>query len=256
MRTKSLITLLAVFCQLAAIAQNDTIEPPDTIARKYRNEVGAIVTPIALVMFGGESNAQPIAGLSYKRVFGQWAFRANFSYKSYPAWYYSQNEQAFAIDTLYRTKKSVTSKTAYIGRLGMEYRMRFGGRFYFVGGADLHGQRVEFRDELVQTNYKIESVTNRGTARESMNLSVQSTQKLYEYHQKGMQMGLGFSAGLMVSFGRHWWLLGQMRADYFTGPANFKMIDHLAKTRSEGLGWSSDFEAGVPLSELWLFYRF
>lgn len=220
-----------------------------------KNEIGLNIGPIILVTLGGTPYPQPI-GLTYKRVFNKWAFRANFTFKPYNnSWLYNTNEQTQINDTNYIRTNTRRSRS-YIGRIGIEYRHKFKKGWYLVGGIDFHAQYTNSNRQINEQVYKIDSVGNYGTAEQFNHTTLKYHKNLLEEKAITKQMGIGISAGLMIPAGKRWWVIAQFRADSFFGTTTRATTDNITGKTYGGSTTTFDFDTGPAISEVSLFYRF
>lgn len=248
----------AFFITIHAVSQVDTAKTTSRPQVKYRNEIGANVGPIALVILGGDPTAQPLWALTYKRVYNKFALRVTAGFRDLPPSYfgYNNNEQAYAIDSLYRTRSVERTEKDFVGRAGIEQRKKLGHGITFVYGLDLMLMQQQWRIKNFETTYHIDSISQKGTPDQTVAMTQTGRQTLRNVLERSIAVGIGASAGLMVPFGRHWWLLGQFRADAFWGTGMHFYTDRKTGNQAKTRYSSFDFSAGPPVSELCVFYRF
>ena len=225
--------------------------------KKYRNEVGMNVGPVALILLGAEPTAHPVLGLTYKRVFDKCAIRAMAGVRNYPSHYYPEESQAFAIDTMYRMRRTERSQMSYIGRLGAERRKKIGGgRFEFVYGADLITQVRHSKLSIYETLYRIDSIARKGMPDEFIHMTEVENRPRRNETVVTTYFGIGATAAIMLHINRHWLMLGQFRADAYYGISRPYVNDPVTGQRVRRRVTYFEFESGAPVSELSIFYKF
>jgi hypothetical protein len=256
---KSLTVLFAccLFLAPSLQAQEDSTlaQHPDSAAATgpYRNEIGINVAPLALIALGATPYSQPPLGLTYKRVYGKWAWRLNFTLGAdrnrYPS-------QVLSADSIYRSRELSFSRVSYTGRIGLEYRRSLRTGWYFVGGVDLQARQLNSHNTIEESEFRIDSVTGKGTASEYLHLTPMGTVKIYDDKVIYQQVGLGLTAGLMYAIADRWWILGHLRLDTFYGPGRREETDHLTGKKTKSSFSVFDLDTGPAISELLLVFRF
>jgi hypothetical protein len=250
------VTVSFLLLGFSGEAQEDSLGTTDSIPKhSYRNEIGVSIAPLVLVLFNADPYSTTPVSVTYKRVRNSVALRVNFSYRGHRQWMYGANEYVYAVDSMYRIRKHTESMDNYIGRIGAEYRKAFASKVHFVCGADLQFMYSKYRRQVHNALYQIDSSNAQTTSEVYYFTREVSSEKISDRVTEMPMYGLGISLGLMVPVKKHWWILGQMRADAFFGRRNYHYIDNSGAERVASTS-IFDFEAGPPLSELSVFYRF
>jgi len=260
---KTIITagLLLIFSP-GVISQEDTIVVPAKVPASTdsvktttkRNEIGLNIGPMLLVALGAAPYSQPLLGITYKRVYGKWAFRTNFTMRVYDD--PSSADQVVTVDSMYRVRTNSMKHAYYTLRAGMEYRIQLKTRCWLVAGVDLQAQLLQTRRRIYQTNYPINAIINPGTADVHYQTGSGTTSTLAEEDSREQVAGLGLTAGLMIPIGKRFWILGQCRFDSFYGPGQRTFKDNVTGTTKKYNYNSFYFDVEGALAEVYLFYRF
>jgi hypothetical protein len=253
---RTLASIIVFACSVSLGAQ-DTIPKQDSLKpRVFRNEIGTNIGPLALILLGAEPFAQPLMAVHYKRVFDKFALRFTAGVKKLPSWYYQPKDDVFAIDSMYRVRRTEHSELSYLLRLGVEKRKKTSTRLYFVFGADLIALQKQSRDLINEITYRIDSIVRKGTPDEYRYMTQTSALSRRDETTVTNFIGLGGSAGLMLPIGKRLWLLGHFRADFYFSRRTQYYTDPVTGKREKGTASVFDFETGPPVSEVSLFFRF
>lgn len=180
-----MLILSLVFVDNPVNAQVDSIK----VANK-RNEVGLNIGPVILVMLGGTPYSQPI-GITHKKIFKKWGFRSNFTFKPIAnSIYESYSEKIQTNDTTLFMRTTNRNNKSYIGRIGVEYRHRFKCGWHFVGGIDLQAQHSVDNTNITEAVFRIDSISNYGTAQQSYNTAFKEQNSLYDEKIISKHVGL------------------------------------------------------------------
>ncbi len=245
------IIILIVFSTNKLYSQKDS-----TILKNKKNEIGLNIGPILLVTLGSSPYSQPI-NITYKRVFNRWAFRTNVSLKPAYANEYPNFLERIKINdsTLLQTNNSIKD-WSFAGRIGIEYRYQFKRGWSFVTGLDIVGLNYVYSRIITQDKYKIDTVSNSGTALQFYNLTPINQKRTYEEKITNLQFGLGLTLGTMIPLGKNWLILGQLRLEGTAGSQNTKSTDFLTNKSFNNKSSVFNFNTGATFTELSLFYKF
>ncbi len=251
---KNIILPTSFFFVLATVQMYGQAD--STKLRSKKNEIGINVGPIVLLMLGATPYSQP-PGLTYKRVFNKLAFRTNFTFKpSGNDLFKSTTDRTKVNDTTLIWTTTNRKNRSFVGRIGVEYRHKLKIGWYLVTGIDILGQYSIYNRQILQATFKIDSIGGSGTAEPTYHTTYKEGKKLLEEKVITKQVGIGLTIGTLIPLGKRWLVLAQFRADGYVGPANSKTIDFVTGKSVNSSSTSFDFNAGVALSELSLFYRF
>jgi len=246
----TLFTILTVTCGCID-AQSDSAH-----ASFKKNEIGINIGPVALVMLGAEPYTQA-HGLTYKRVFGKWALRSNFTFL--PPFNFmaeTYRERTPLNDSTYTLKTTYNRNRSYTGRIGLEYRNTFKNGWAFVIGGDVQGRYTTDNRYITNNVFKIDSIKGRGTADQILFATNKEQSKLLEEKTTKTLFGASLTVGLIVPFSKHWCAQAHYRVDALVGPQKKTTSDFVAGKTSQSRNSVFDFSSGAAISELSLYYRF
>ncbi len=253
MKASTVILMLIIlfsFHLTKSYAQSDTTE------KVRKNELGLSVGPILLVTLGSTPYAQPI-GITYKRVLGKWALRSNFTLRPWEdSWPGFENETKQISDSMQVRRNTNRDNISYIGRVGYEYRYLSKRGWYIVGGIDLQAQQTIGGKKIQQALYKIDSVSNAGTAEPQFHTTFINSEVLLTESWTTTQLGLGLSMGVMIPAGKRWWISALCRADTFFGPTRRVISDYVEGSVQKYNTSTFDFTSGPALTEISIYFRF
>jgi hypothetical protein len=220
----------------------------------YKNEFGVHVGPLASVALGGDFFASPV-GLVYKRVRGDWAFRANFDYLNLSD--YSENYKRKMIsDSLFTTRNSrYTNHTFNVG-LGAEYRFKIYKGLVFTAGGDIITVVLNERRNIDEMRFRIDSITQPQSAEPTVFSTSIGVSNLLNERINTTHFGLSTSIGLLVPIGERFWLSANYKTYYVVGPTRVVSNDNVAGKKQDYTVTRFNFFSSPGISEITLFYRF
>ena len=237
-----------------AIGQIDT-----SLASKIRtNEIGISIRP-SMRIKSPSLNIYQSAGISYKKVFRNWAIRSNFSFAQKLSYnpLNQNNNYGQVVDTLQYMYQSHSKTNNYIGRIGTEYRHRWKKKLFITGGADLLLRRSNYTHGTYNDVYRIDSISNENTANPSFHKRYLYREKLLTIRESKIEVGISGFLGLMIPLGKRWWVTGEHSINAYIGRAKTIKTDYVAATtESNEFKTSEAYTLPAIFSKYSLFYRF
>lgn len=219
-----------------------------------RNELGLDISGMAVGLLGGNRNQSELT-LTYKRLFGDWAFRTSL----YVERQQGETHRLAAVQgDLLRFHRHRDRRNAYIGRIGLERRQSLTGRTMLALGMDLVYGQSQYDSRVQAFLYR----PGEDTLVLNPNFPVTGlefvSEQPWEYRNSTThRMGLDATAALLFPIGDRLMLSAKVRTSlhYYlqTNKMNLFGPEGVTTTRSRELA----FTMGPRLfSELNLYYRF
>jgi hypothetical protein len=251
LKSVTLLSCISASCLLLPCFAQET----DSSGHSGKHEIGVSIGSLIVGALGNSPNPQTI-GITYKRIYGNWAGKANLSYEAGKTNPYPENYQTTYGDTLLLSRFETNSFGMLAGRLGIEYRLPLRWKCIFVAGADLRMARKNQQRRIKENIHKIDSIARPGTAQQLYYLTRPDEKDLLRENQRQLHAGIGLSAGLLIPAGKRWWISAHLKLDSYLSSVKSTSKDLVAGTEETYRKNFLNFSAGPLLSDVSVFFRF
>jgi hypothetical protein len=238
---------------LALVLHSSSQAQSDSLSKK--NEIGLNVNTLAAVFIGSSPENVPL-GLTYKRVNGAYAWRAQaVFFPPSPTGFYPEERLLFSDSLTEISEVRSGSRQSLALRLGYEYRrkVRFGWLMNF--GADLVYTYGSGYEDLSQFTYRVDSITGTNPLNRVVFRNLSSTATQYRESFYYNSMGMGLSIGLLIPLQKRLMLGIQARGDFQIQQRSSFVENHVTGTNEKFRSTQFDFSMGGPLTEISVYYR-
>ena len=254
MQKVKLISVIAFFCSISAASYS---QADSTIKRSKPNEIGINVGPILLIAMGSDPYSQPI-GLTYKSLANKLAYKLSYNYHSNGSSPYSmqrETQYVFGDSIKYEVAKQFKNRR-HDFRFGAEYRLAFKNKINLFFGADVIVAYAENSSITNKSSFKIDSISSIVGSEPNYYLTYIEN-KLYRKDINYMfNTGLGLNIGVIVPISKRFQFSISQHTSMVLSSVNRINKDYQTNQSDKQRYNSFDFDFGLPITEIGLYYRF
>jgi hypothetical protein len=221
------------------------------------NEIGINIGSVLLIALGGDPYSQPL-GLTYKKTNRRLAYKFSYNYYSNgTSPYATQKETEYLIMDSIKydiTKQSKNRKHDF--RVGAEYRLMFKNKLTMFLGADLLIGYAEMSSITNRTAFKIDSINVSHNSESNYYLSYLDNKIKNKNVDYMLNTGLAFNVGLIVPLTKRFQIACSHRTDLILSNINRVNKDYQTNQSNKFKYYRFDFDYGIPITEIALYYRF